>query len=158
MVYVATAEPKDPEFRARVALHRQRRRPDWTTVEEQRLVPEVVRAHPRETVVVDCLGMFVTNLLLGCGGTPERVLGRVRELADAGDRHPGLVIVVSNEVGQGVVPAYRLGRAFRDALGLANQIIAAKAGRVLYTVAGIALDLRAAAFFVPERRGEDRER
>lgn len=154
VVYLATAVPGDAEFRARVAAHRRRRSPDWTTIEERLLVPEVVRSHPTETVIVDCLGMFVTNLLLRPDTKPEEVLRRVADLVDAAAAHRGLVVVVSNEVGQGVVPAGRLGRTFRDTLGLANQAVAARAGRVLYTVAGIAVDLRKAAAFAPEGPGE----
>jgi len=144
IVFIATAQPRDQEFEARVAAHRGRRNAAWSTVEEPLQVPEVIRAHPDETLIVDCLGMFVTNLLLLPSDVKD-VLLRVEELARAARGHPGLVIVVSNEVGQGVVPAFPLGRTFRDALGTANQIVACNASRVLYTVAGIALDLRAIA-------------
>jgi adenosylcobinamide kinase/adenosylcobinamide-phosphate guanylyltransferase len=168
VVYVATAAPGDAEFYARVARHRERRPPAWTTVEAPLHVREVIDRHPDRTIVVDCLGMLVTNLMTGLGGdaacspgdgTAEtegqaEILESVQDLADAAAQRSGLVVIVSNEVGQGIVPPYPLGRAFRDLLGLANQIVARRADRVLYTIAGIPLDLRALAALAPEAGGD----
>lgn len=158
VTYVATAVAADDEFRTRVTEHRRRRPPEWETVEEPVAVTAAVAARPGRTLIVDCLGFLVTNVLFDAAVDPEsdsstsdpsraeaaerRALELVEELAAAAAGHDGLVIVVSNEVGQGVVPPYPAGRLFRDVLGRANQIMAAHAQQVLYMVAGIPVVLR----------------
>jgi len=158
VTYVATAVAGDDEFQARVAEHRRRRPPEWETIEEPVAVTATVAARPGRTLIVDCLGFLVTNILFGASPGPgdsassgdppaaeaveQRAMILVEELAAVAARHEGLVIVVSNEVGQGVVPPYPAGRLFRDVLGRANQIVAAHAQQVLYMVAGIPLVLR----------------
>jgi len=151
VTYVATSEPLDDEMKERIETHRKRRSHDWTTVEEPLAVAEAVLEQGRasDAVIVDCVGIWVSNLLLRQpSGMPyaERcrdVLDRAHSLIDAAKQVPATVILVSNEVGSGVVPDYVLGRVFRDALGWSNQAIADAADHVFLTVAGIPVDVKA---------------
>lgn len=151
VTYIATAEALDDEMKGRIEVHRSRRPSHWVTVEEPLMVPEVLakRGAVSDAVIVDCLGMFVTNILMGqTEETPydercREVLERVRMLVLAATEVPARVIVVSNEVGWGLVPDNLLGRLFRDVVGWANQILADAAGRVFLTVSGIPLDVKA---------------
>lgn len=159
VVYVATGVVTDPEMAARVTRHRAARPPGWVTVEEPLEPSAVVRRHAAaDAVVVDCLGFAVSNRLLALWGEPhdrpaadpgvlERaevaVLAEARALAEAGRAAAAHVIVVSNEVGLGPVPDSALGRAFRDLLGLANQVVAAAADAVYVTWAGIPVEVKA---------------
>jgi adenosylcobinamide kinase/adenosylcobinamide-phosphate guanylyltransferase len=138
--YLATAEAGDAEMAARIADHRARRGPGWTTLEEPlELVPALARATAGGgAVLVDCLTLWLGNLL-----------GAGRDAAAEGDRLvaalPGLagpVVLVSNEVGLGIVPDNALARAFRDEAGRLHQAIAAVAQRVLFVAAGLPLILK----------------
>jgi len=151
VTYIATMEALDDEVRERIRVHRNRRPPHWVTVEAPCAVAEAIaeRGPTSDAIVVDCLGLLVSNILLRQPAEmpyAERcaeVLERVRQIAEVAAKVPATVIVVSNEVGWGVVPESLLGRLFRDAMGWCNQILAASAGRVFLTVAGIPVDLRA---------------
>ena len=153
VTYIATMEPLDDEVRERIRAHRERRPIHWVTVEEPIAVPEAIAEHgaSSDAVIVDCLGLFVTNILLRQGEDApytkrcDEVLDRVRALAAAASGSVARVIVVSNEVGSGLVPESLLGRVFRDAMGWSNQILAEAACQVLLTVAGIPLDVKALA-------------
>jgi adenosylcobinamide kinase / adenosylcobinamide-phosphate guanylyltransferase len=156
VTYIATAAPGDEEMAARIAAHRAERPPAWRTVETplrpSRALEQVPTGH---LVILDCLTLLTSNLLLSALPDPEfdtvaaaRALGSVEEevaaLADAQARRDGLLIVVTNEVGLGIVPASALTRLYRDALGRANQRLAARADAVYLVVSGLALELRAA--------------
>jgi adenosylcobinamide kinase/adenosylcobinamide-phosphate guanylyltransferase len=151
ITYVATCEPLDDEMRERVRAHRERRPRHWVTVEEPLAVDQAVLLHGRtsDAVIVDCLGLWVTNILLRqrpdaeYRGRCDEVLQHVVNLVDAAARVTGDVLVVSNEVGSGLVPDNLLGRIFRDSLGWANQTVAVAAQRVYLTVAGIPVDVKA---------------
>ncbi len=156
VVFVATMDPRDDETAMRVERHRAERPAAWRTVEEQHDVVAALGAHARSGtfVVVDCMTLWVSNLLIARlgeaeGATAEATDAAVEEAVDAARglaawaaAFDGEVAVVSNEVGSGVVPAYQLGRAFRDALGGANRAVAGRADRVYRVVAGLALELR----------------
>ena len=141
-VYLATAlvDPTDTEFVERVAQHRADRGADWTTVEEPRDLVGALRRHrrPGAGVVVDCLTLWLSTLLAEERDPTAEVDALCAELA-AGE---GLVVLVSNEVGLGLVPMHPVGRAFRDAQGRANQRVAAVADHVALLVAGLPLVLR----------------
>ncbi len=135
-VYVATAEPFDDEMRARIAGHRARRGADWRLVEAPRdIAGEIACAPAGNAVLVDCLTLWLSNLVLA----DADVLAESDRLDDALAQARGPVVLVSNEVGLGIVPDNALGRRFRDAQGVLNQRIAARADRVVLMVAGLPL-------------------
>lgn len=144
VTYIATAAAGDDEMERRIAEHRARRPAGWITLEAQSGAGDAVLAAPTGVVLLDCLAILASNALLAAEQEGERaavaaVLGEVDALLEAAARRRGTLIVVSNEVGFGVVPPSALGRWFRDALGLANQRVAAAAREVVLTVAGIPL-------------------
>lgn len=135
-VYIATARPsEDEEFAARLARHRADRGDRWHTVEEDLDLVTALREHrgPDHVVVVDCLTLWLTNLVLDERDVAQATDGLCEELR--ADR--GAVAVVSNEVGQGTVPMHPLTREFRDHQGRLNQRVAATVDRVRLLVAGI---------------------
>jgi len=141
-VYLATAEAGDAEMAARIAAHKKRRGPRWTTVEEPLDLPEALRraCAPDRTVLVDCLTLWLSNLL-GADRDP------VRECAGLLEALPALrgpVVFVSNEVGQGVIPANPLARRFVDQAGHLHQALAAVADQVIFMTAGLPLALKGA--------------
>ena len=139
VVFVATAQAGDDEMRRKIDRHRESRPTQWSTVEEPVALAEAVLQHGPgcDLILIDCLTFFATNLLLAeAGESPVEKLCAV--LADP----PCAVVLVSNEVGSGVVPAYPLGRQFRDLLGEINQRVAAIASDVVLLVAGLPLVLK----------------
>lgn len=140
-VYLATAEAYDDEMRERIARHRADRAADgWTTIEEPVALPSAIRAAARaDTVVlVDCLTLWLSNRMLAGADVEADSAALVETLGQA----EGPVILVSNEVGLGLVPETPLGRAFRDAQGRLNQAVARCAGTVLFVAAGLPLKLK----------------
>jgi adenosylcobinamide kinase/adenosylcobinamide-phosphate guanylyltransferase len=170
VLVLATMQPGDGEMRSRVAAHRASRPGAWRTIEEPLQLADALDAHarPGDFVLIDCVTLWVSNLLLARlpehdGISPERIdaaVGAVRSAVDAllswAADFGGDVALVSNEVGLGLVPPYPLGRVFRDALGAANRTLAERADRVLYVVAGLVLDLRALGAVPLGRFGEAR--
>ena len=142
VVFVATAEPGDDEMRRKVDAHRKSRPAHWHTVEEPLNLAGAIAGHGTscDLMIIDCLTMFSANLLGRYGGEPDA--GEVEALCRALASAPCPVVLVSNEVGSGVVPAYPLGRQFRDTLGELNQSVARVAENVLLMVAGIPLVLK----------------
>jgi adenosylcobinamide kinase/adenosylcobinamide-phosphate guanylyltransferase len=141
-VYVATAQALDAEMAARIARHRADRGPAWRTVEEPlELAARVaLESRPGRAVLVDCLTLWLTNLMVAGRDVPAACATLV-----AGLRAPaGPVVLVSNEVGWGIVPETPLGRRFRDAQGRLNQRMAAVADRVVLVVAGIPVAIKGA--------------
>ncbi len=146
VVYIATAQPGDSEMRARIAQHRQRRPAGWTTIEAAVDLPQAIgRALTGSgTVLVDCLTIYLSNLLLAAG-TEIDPAGRAGAVDKAIDQiidislkeKDAYLILISNEVGMGIVPEKVLGRFFRDVAGRANQRLAAVADEVYLCVSGI---------------------
>jgi adenosyl cobinamide kinase/adenosyl cobinamide phosphate guanylyltransferase len=140
---IATAEPRDDEMRARITAHREERPAAWRTVEEPIQLARALRGLAAdEFAIVDCLSLWVSNLLeheepAGI----ERLASEAAELAAA---HPGGCVAVSGEVGMGIVPLNDLARAYRDALGRVNAIWAEAADEALLAVAGRVLRLERA--------------
>ncbi|MFG1375249.1 bifunctional adenosylcobinamide kinase/adenosylcobinamide-phosphate guanylyltransferase [Xanthobacter autotrophicus] len=134
--YIATAEPRDGEMEARIALHRARRGEGWQTHEAPLDLAGCLTALPPEQpVLVDCLTLWLTNHLLAEHDLDAE--GAALESALAA--RAGLTVCVANEVGFGIVPDNALARRFRDAAGLLNQRLAARARRVVLVVAGLPL-------------------
>ena len=140
-LYVATATAWDDEMRTRIERHRaDRAGAGWRTIEEPLALVDRLRheAAPARILLVDCLTLWLTNIMLE-GRDPEVEAGA---LAGALPELAGAVIFVSNEVGWGIVPESALGRAFRDAQGRLNQMLAQRCRRVVLVVAGLPLDLK----------------
>jgi len=139
-LYLATATVGDAEMAERIRLHRARRGARWTTIEEPLEIAAAVLAasHPGRPVLVDCLTLWLSNVMLAerdPGAECERLLSA---LADA----RGPVVLVANEVGLGIVPENALARAFRDHAGRLNQRVAALADRVVFLAAGLPMLLK----------------
>ena len=153
VLFVATAQAGDDEMRERIAEHRRRRPASWRTLEEPRqLGPAIAEsAGGARVVLVDCVTLWLANLLLADSPDGESVppeagelaLAEVDALLAAHRAGSAAFVVVSNEVGLGLVPPYPLGRVYRDLLGRANQRLAAAADEVYFLVAGLPVELKA---------------
>jgi adenosyl cobinamide kinase/adenosyl cobinamide phosphate guanylyltransferase len=151
VVYLATMEPLDDELVRRVARHRAERPVSWQTVEAPLALERAIVAAPEDAMILlDCLSLWVTNRLLPLGDEPEAAAVDALEAAldaeldaciAAQGARLGALIVVTNEVGSGVVPPSALGRVYRDLLGRANQRVSLRADRAWLIVAGRALEL-----------------
>jgi adenosyl cobinamide kinase/adenosyl cobinamide phosphate guanylyltransferase len=142
VLFVATAEALDAEMAARIAAHRSERPVDWDTVEEPKDIARALRARldQYDSVIIDCLTLWVGNLIEGAQG-PRDWVGPLLDAYRAGRSD---WIVISNEVGLGIVPDNPLARRYRDALGAVNQLVAGAADTVTLMVAGIAVHLKGA--------------
>jgi len=144
VAFVATAEALDEEMAERIAMHRGERRQDWDTIEEPLELERALAAiEPRSTCVIDCLSIWVSNLMLR-GDEAAAVEAVARTCASRAAARPGLTVAVTNEVGLGVVPATPLGRAYRDVLGTINRLWVDASERASLVVAGRALPLERA--------------
>ena len=152
VVYIATLEPLDEEMRRRIARHRARRPAGWRTLEAPRDLAAGLRSAGDDAcVVIDCLSLWLSNRLLDDAGKApsaadaERIesalAAEIDTLLAVADARPGPTVIVSNEVGSGIVPPTPLGRVYRDLLGRANQAVSRRAERAWLIVAGRALEL-----------------
>lgn len=154
VVYLATATVSDAEMAARVARHQQRRPASWRTVEVPLALTEAITREGQQTgtLLLDSLGVWVSNLLnLSFNGEEnwdeseavmEEIIIKVRQMFKAARETRARVIIVTEETGLGVVPAFPLGRVFRDLLGLVNEELARQADKVYLVVAGLPLILK----------------
>jgi adenosylcobinamide kinase/adenosylcobinamide-phosphate guanylyltransferase len=140
---VATCVPHDEEMQRRVDRHRHERDPSWETFEVPLDLAGVIRDRGQEAdvMLVDCLTLWLSNLLME-NKDEDRIKKRLRDLADAVRSASSGVILVSNEVGAGIVPENRLARQYRDLAGWTNQAMAAACDRVVWTVAGIPVTVK----------------
>jgi len=149
VVFVATAEGLDDEMRQRIERHRRERPQHWRTLEAPVELGEALRteAGVADVVLIDCLGLLVANVMGedtdDAAALEARLDAEVDGLLAAHQAGAATFIVVSNEVGMGVVPAYASGRVFRDLLGRVNQKLARAADRVYWMVAGLAVEVKA---------------
>jgi adenosylcobinamide kinase/adenosylcobinamide-phosphate guanylyltransferase len=137
-VYIATAQAWDDEMRARIAEHRARRPPGWVTLDAPLDLPERLAAAGDVPVLVDCLTLWLSNLMLG--GHDIATASEAMLAALAGRR--ATTVLVSNEVGLGIVPDNELARRFRDAAGRLHQRIAAQTDHVVFMVAGLPMKVK----------------
>jgi adenosylcobinamide kinase / adenosylcobinamide-phosphate guanylyltransferase len=152
VLYVATAEAWDDDMRARIAAHQAERPATWQTLEAPRRAGAAIAAReqeqPFDVILVDCLTLLASNAILAqpepveSAAANAAVQQELDGLLHAHTQSNAAWIIVSNEVGLGIVPAYPLGRIYRDALGRANQRLAATAGRVLFMVAGLPMQVK----------------
>jgi adenosylcobinamide kinase/adenosylcobinamide-phosphate guanylyltransferase len=147
--FIATCPVLDDEMRERIRKHQQARAAhDWQTVEETANLAEAVRgAKASHVVLVDCLSLWVNNLmyeaqLAGNSVTEDEISRRCQEVLAACAEVSGTVIFVTNEVGMGIIPENALARRFRDLAGRCNQVMAAKADAVTLMVAGLPVELK----------------
>ena len=152
VLYIATAQALDQEMRRRVEAHKEKRSAHWHTIELPTDVGAQLLAQPphADVLILDCLTLLVSNALLKAAPDPDQpdeagarlvVESEIDSLLKAVTEIPGQWLVVSNEVGQGVVPASAAGRLFRDLLGWANQRLADQADEVIWMVAGIPIPI-----------------
>jgi len=148
VLYVATAEARDEEMQERIHKHRLQRPSTWRTLEKPLQVASAIEANQSgaDVVLLDCMTILVSNIVLQAeqqgADAEEMVKEEVEALIATIARSSATWIIVSNEVGMGLVPAYPLGRIYRDALGRANQRLAAAADHVWFLVAGLPMLLK----------------
>ena len=144
VVYIATARRDDAEMRAKIAHHRRERPSTWRTIEVSTGLDGALREEgPRaDLLLIDCLTFYVANIMGRESGGGSKVQDHIQLLCGAIQEVEASVVIVSNEVGSGVVPPYRSGREYRDLLGELNQQIAKVADRVVLMVAGLPLTVK----------------
>ena len=154
-VYIATATAGDGEMSERIRQHQLRRDDRWRTVEEPLALAQVLvrEAAPQRCLLVDCLTLWLTNLLID--DDAERFAREREALLQVIQTLPGRILLVSNEVGQGIVPMNALARRFVDEAGWLHQALARRSERVLFVVAGLPQLLKGAA--LPQCELEERE-
>jgi len=142
-IFVATCMPGDKEMEERVRRHQKERSQSWTTVEAPLNLAEALDEHDRQgnVIVVDCLTLWLSNLLLEINN-PEEIEVHIKRLIQSLESSQCPVFLVSNEVGTGIVPENRLARRFRDVAGFANQKVAACSDMVIWMVAGIPVSIK----------------
>ncbi|HTV56522.1 MAG TPA: bifunctional adenosylcobinamide kinase/adenosylcobinamide-phosphate guanylyltransferase [Terriglobia bacterium] len=146
VVFVATAQPGDSEMRRKIAAHRRQRPASWKTVEAPNNLDRIIREESpgADVLVIDCLTLYLAHLM-GDDGGRRAVRLRIRQVCKAIQTSRASIILVSNEVGSGIVPAFRSGRDYRDLLGELNQKIAGLADRVVLMVAGLPINCKGGA-------------
>lgn len=149
VVYLATAQALDEEMEDRIAHHQENRSKEWETIEEPfELSKKIENIKKGKTVLIDCLTLFISNLLLkndkesNKDNIETEIIMEIKEVINKAENKEINLIIVSNEVGQGLVPNSKLGRKFRDITGRANQCIADIADKVYLTFAGYPIDLK----------------
>jgi adenosylcobinamide kinase / adenosylcobinamide-phosphate guanylyltransferase len=142
-VYIATCMPQDAEMKQRVARHQKERGPNWATVEEPLHLSQAILENSlkAEVILVDCLTLWVNNLLMATANE-KQIEEKIFQLIDTLGKAAGPIVLVSNEVGAGIVPENRLARQYRDIVGLVNQAVAKAASKVIWMVAGIPLTIK----------------
>jgi len=143
VVFIATCQGLDKEMRQRIKLHKEARPKHWQTFEEAKELGALLNkiGNSFDCIIIDCLTLLVSNLILN-GEKEKDIFNKCTALLAQLEKKKAKVIIVSNEVGLGIVPVSKLGRNFRDIAGKVNQIVANKADQVLFMVAGLPLDIK----------------
>jgi len=151
VAYIATAQPLDEEMKERIERHKKRRPGNWELFEESKEVSQLISylGFKKGVIIIECLTLLISNLLLlknqeelPSSKLEEDILVMTKKMAEIAYQVPAQVIIVSNEVGMGLVPENKLGRIFRDILGQVNRIIADKADEVFFLVSGLPLKIK----------------
>lgn len=146
VLFVATAEARDDNMAARIDRHRRERSDNWRTLETPRGIAHALNNTPPASVVLlDCVTLWVTNILLDELSTWDTAVGELDALLEWYHSHPCELLVVTNEVGLGIVPADELSRTFREWLGWFNQRLATEADAVYLLVSGLPIEIKALA-------------
>lgn len=141
VTFIATAEALDAEMTVRIERHKLERNPNWQTLEEHLNIESALERAMHKMIVLDCVALWISNLLLA-GISEGAMLERTAAFIAAAARLEKTLIVVSNEVGLGIVPDNALSRSYRDALGRVNQVFAASSSEAYLLVSGLALRLK----------------
>lgn len=138
VAFIATCEPLDKEMRERIRLHKKNRPSNWKTFEEPLFVSKILKeiTNIYEIILIDCLTLLISNLLLK-GSKEGGIEKEINKILSMLKKNKNKSIIVSNEVGLGIVPDSRLGREFRDIAGRINQQVAEKSDEVFFAVSGI---------------------
>jgi len=142
-IFIATCVPQDDEMKQRVARHQKERSQTWVTVEAPLGLPQAIEQNSRRgnVILVDCLTLWVSNLLME-SGDENKIADATSQLIEALEKAAGPIVLVSNEVGSGIVPENQLARQFRDITGWVNQAVAECASKVVWMVAGIPVTVK----------------
>jgi len=142
-IFIATCMPQDKEMEQRVLRHRQQRSSAWKTLEVPFFLPEAIHKNgtKEHVILVDCLTLWINNLILD-DDKPGNIDHHIQKLTQSIEKAECPVILVSNEVGTGIVPENKLARLFRDITGFFNQKVAACVDRVIWMVAGIPVKIK----------------
>lgn len=144
-LYLATCEALDEEMAQRIEHHKKMRGPEWQTLEEPIKIVGGIRQYEDgvEVILLDCITLWLSNLLTK-GNTDLKIMDEINRFVEMIKQTPASLVIVSNEVGMGIVPVDPLGRRFRDLSGMANQRIAQVAETVIFMVSGIPIFLKGA--------------
>ena len=155
-IYLATAEPLDDEMKSRIERHRQERGKDWITVEEPLDLVSAIKKEKDKSalILIDCLTLWISNLMMK-SIAPYSILKMVKELIAECSHSKNTVLLVTNEVGAGIVPDNELSRNFRDIAGEANQMVASRFNEVIHMVSGIPMTLKSDNPNAPEKSAGD---
>jgi adenosylcobinamide kinase/adenosylcobinamide-phosphate guanylyltransferase len=142
-IFIATCIPQDKEMEQRVLNHQQQRNTTWKAIEVPIFLPEAVNTYGAKgnVLLVDCLTLWINNLIME-DQNPAKIDTHIIELIRSLEKSECTVILVSNEVGCGIVPEHKLARLFRDITGFANQKVAGYADRVIWMVAGMPVKIK----------------
>jgi adenosylcobinamide kinase/adenosylcobinamide-phosphate guanylyltransferase len=142
-IFVATSVPTDSEMEERVLAHKKERGKNWLTIEEPVLLTKAIEEYSNkaDVILIDCMTLWISNLLFKNYSKKEIIIG-IQELAYCVKKAKCPIVLVSNEVGAGIVPENKLARVFRDIAGIANQELAKAVKNVVWTVAGIPVNIK----------------
>lgn len=143
ILFIATCIPKDKEMKERVKLHKLERPKNWDTIEEEKNVSDLIKKvkDKYSCIIIDCLTILISNFLLE-GKNKKYIEKEVEKIARISRESNAEVIIISNEVGSGIVPENKIAREFRDIAGIANQKLAEFANGVYLVVSGIPIKIK----------------
>jgi adenosylcobinamide kinase/adenosylcobinamide-phosphate guanylyltransferase len=143
-IFMATAQALDDEMKNRIQRHQEERSDDWVTVEEPINITEKLQEFDRSdnVILLDCLTLWLNNLFMAYEESLERVHGSINALIEQLSQAKGMIVIVSNEVGMGIVPENDLARLYRDVAGSLNQRIAQVSHKVVAVMVGIPIVLK----------------